>query len=140
MEGLYRRHKDHLAGYGSHKAFRQHYSNGETTTDGPKYHEAVLGMYFEAGREALRVLKANGVLIVKCQDEVSANRQRLTHVEIINRYESDGFYTKDIFVVVRSNRPVVSRLKKQAHARKNHSYFLVFVKIPEGKSRRSMRF
>ena len=35
--------------------------------------------------EARRVLKPPGVLIVKCQDEVSANRQRLTHVEIINR-------------------------------------------------------
>jgi hypothetical protein len=49
-------------------------------------------------------------------------------------------YTKDLFVVVRRNRPGVSRLKKQAHARKNHSYFLVFVKIPKGKKPQSMRF
>ena len=79
-------------------------------------------------------------MIVKCQDEVSANRQRLTHVEIINFYESIGFYTKDLFIVVRPNRPGVSRLKKQAHARKNHSYFVVFVKIPDGKTRESMRY
>ena len=32
------------------------------------------------------------------------------------------------FVVVRTNKPSVSRLKKQQHARKNHSYFLVFQK------------
>jgi len=140
MEGLYRRSESHLAGSGSHKAFREHYSNGQETTDGPKYHDAVLDMYFRAGREAYRVLRENGVLIVKCQDEVSANRQRLTHVEIIVEYESLGFYTKDLFVLVRPNRPVVSRLKKQAHARKNHSYFLVFVKIPRGKTRESMRF
>ena len=95
---------------------------------------------FARATEARRVLKPNGVLIVKCQDEVSANRQRLTHVEIINRYEANGFYTKDLFVVVRRNRPAVSRLKKQAHARKNHSYFLVFVKLPAGKRRESMRF
>ena len=37
-------------------------------------------------------------------------------------------YTKDLFVIVRSNRPVISHLKKQVHARKNHSYFLVFIK------------
>jgi DNA modification methylase len=140
MEGLYRRSEDHLAGQGTHKAFREHYSNGEKTTSGPKYHDAVLDMYFKAGREAHRVLKENGVLIVKCQDEVSANRQRLTHVEIINEYESIGFYTKDLFVLVRTNRPGISRLKKQSHARKNHSYFLVFVKIPKGKTRMSMRF
>lgn len=139
MEGLFRRERSHLAGSGSYKAFRDHYSNGDATHGGPKYHEAVLAIYRDAGKEALRVLKANGVLIVKCQDEVSANRQRLTHVEIINDYEQIGFYTKDLFVLVRTNRPAISRLKKQSHARKNHSYFLVFVKIPPGKRRESMR-
>ncbi len=139
MEGLFRRQKSHMAGAGSHSAFRRHYSNAEATNGGPKWHDAVLDLYFKAGAEARRVLRENGVLIVKCQDEVSANRQRLTHVEIINHYESIGFYTKDLFVVTRTNHPGVSRLKKQAHARKNHSYFLVFVKIPVGK-RGSMRF
>jgi DNA methylase len=140
MEGLFRRAGSQLAGGGSHAAFRDHYSNGKRTVGGPKYHEAVLDLYVRAGAEAHRVLKPQGVLIVKCQDEVSANRQRLTHVEIINAYEASGFYTKDLFVVVRQNRPAVSRLKKQAHARKNHSYFLVFVKMPAGKRRESMRF
>uniref|UniRef100_A0A6M3XFW6 Putative methyltransferase n=1 Tax=viral metagenome TaxID=1070528 RepID=A0A6M3XFW6_9ZZZZ len=140
MEGFYRRAKDHLAGGGSHGAFRKHYSNGDATTKGPKYHAAVVDMYFRAGQEARRVLKNGGVLIVKCQDEVSANRQNLTHVEIINEYERMGFYTKDLFVVVRLNRPGITRLKKQVHARKNHSYFLVFIKIPPGKKKESMRF
>ena len=63
-----------------------------------------------------------------CQDEVSANTQRLTHVELITGYESLGFYCKDLFVLVRANSPAVSRLKTQVHARKNHSYFLVFDK------------
>jgi tRNA G10 N-methylase Trm11 len=128
MEGLYRKDKDHLAGSGSHAAFRKTYSNGDTTEDGPKWHGAVLDMYIRAGREAYRVLKPGGVLIVKCQDEVSANTQRLTHVEIINRYEDMGLYAKDLFVVVRTNAPCITRLIKQVHARKNHSYFLVFVK------------
>jgi hypothetical protein len=85
-------------------------------------------MYFRAGREAFRVLRHEGILIVKCQDEVSANKQWLTHVEIINEYQRMGFYTKDLFVVIRPNKPSISRLKRQVHARKNHSYFLVFVK------------
>ncbi|GIK58183.1 MAG: hypothetical protein BroJett015_38460 [Chloroflexota bacterium] len=85
-------------------------------------------IYFRAGAEAYRVLHPGGVLITKCQDEVSAGKQWLTHVEIINKYEEMGFYTKDLFVVVRNNKPGVSRLKQQIHARKNHSYFLVFVK------------
>lgn len=128
MEGLYRRERGHLAGSGSHAAFRETYSNGGATNGGPKWHGAVLDMYFRAGAEAFRVLRNGGVLIVKCQDEVSANTQRLTHVEIINHYEGVGFYAKDLFVVVRSNSPCITRLKNQVHARKNHSYFLVFVK------------
>jgi hypothetical protein len=133
MEGLFRKSKDHLAGSGTHKAFRKAYSNGATVEENsPKWHAAVLDLYFKAGEEAKRVLKIGGTFIVKCQDEVSANRQNLTHVELINKYESEGFYTKDLFVVVRQNKPVISRLKKQVHARKNHSYFLVFVKTPNG--------
>jgi DNA modification methylase len=140
MEGLLRNNKDHKAGSNSHSSFREYYSNGdETNKGGPKWHGAVTDLYYKAGEEAFRVLKENGVMIVKCQDEVSANRQWLTHVEIINHYEKLGFYTKDLFVIVRQNRAVIARLKKQVHARKNHSYFLVFIKIPKGKKRSSMR-
>jgi hypothetical protein len=131
MEGLFRRDREHLAGAGTHAAFRGSYSDGTATgpTDGPRYHDAVLDLYLRAGVEARRVLRNHGVLIVKCQDEVSANRQRLTHVELINAYAEAGFYCKDLFVVVRQNRPVVARLLRQEHARKNHSYFLVFIRL-----------
>lgn len=140
MEGLFRRSKEHLAGTGTYAAFREHYSNGDAAeTNAPKWHAAVLDLYFAAGVEAFRVLKEQGILIVKCQDEVSANRQNLTHVEIINEYERLGFYTKDLFIVVRQNKPSISRLKKQVHARKNHSYFLVFIKVPAKANRKVIR-
>jgi hypothetical protein len=140
MEGLFRKKTSHMAGSGTHAAFRENYSDSTASTeDGPKWHGAVLDLYFKTAKEAHRVLKPNGVFIVKCQDEVSANRQNLTHVEIINEYESQGFYTKDLFIVVRQNRPVVATLNKQVHARKNHSYFLVFIKIPAGKNRKQMK-
>ena len=126
MEGFYRNAPSQKAGGGSYAAFREHYANGDERPRGGKWHAAVIEFYREAGAEARRVLREGGVLIVKCQDEVSANRQWLTHVEIINDYAKMGFYAKDLFVVVRANKPAVSRLKKQVHARKNHSYFLVF--------------
>jgi hypothetical protein len=130
MEGLHRREAAHLAGMGTHAAFRDRYSNGAARPGAPRYHDAVLDLYQRAGAEAHRVLRPGGVFIVKCQDEVSANRQRLTHVELINHFEQHGFRTKDLFVVVRPNRPAVSRLLRQVHARKNHSYFVVFVRRP----------
>lgn len=128
MEGLYRRTKDALAGSGTHRAFQEAYSNGSVRAEGSgrKYHDAVLEAYLSVIPEAKRILRPSGRFIVKCQDEVSANRQKLTHVELIWAYEAHGFYCKDLFVVVRRNAPVVSRLLKQEHARKNHSYFLVF--------------
>lgn len=134
MEGFYRKQNDQKAGSGTHSAFSQAYSNGDernsdtTNTGTKKWHAAVTDMYFKAGLEAYRVLNKKGILIVKCQDEVSAGKQWLTHVEIINQYEEYGYYTKDLFVVVRTNKPAISRLIKQIHARKNHSYFLVFIK------------
>lgn len=130
MEGFYRRQKEQVGGTGTHHSFRRAYSSGIGNEKGEtaKYHDAVTEMYIKSGFEAYRVLKDNGIYIVKCQDEVSANKQRLTHVEIITAFEQMGFYCEDIFVVVRTNKPVISRLKKQVHARKNHSYFLIFRK------------
>lgn len=136
MEGLLRNNVDHKAGTGSHAAFRAYYSNGNEKNhepDAPKWHAAVSDLYYKAGHEAARCLKPKGIAIVKCQDEVSANRQWLTHVEIINYYERLGFYCKDLFVVVRQNKASVARVLKQVHARKNHSYFLVFVKMAAGR-------
>lgn len=128
--------------HNGHQNFEQYYANNaeideqvakqiwkETNGSPPKYHEAVLDLYFRSAREAFRVLKSEGVYIVKCQDEVCANRNRFTHVEIMNELSNYGFKCEDLFVVMRNNKPGVSRLKNpQVHARKNHSYFLVFRK------------
>jgi hypothetical protein len=119
----------------NHQNFELYYHNNGTENPTVKYHEAVLDLYFKGSAEAYRVLKPNGILIVKCQDEVCANRQRLTHVEIINELETKGYIVEDLFVLLRTNRPGVSRILKQNHARKNHSYFLVFRKPKPTKTR-----
>ncbi|WP_255479124.1 DNA methyltransferase [Natronomonas sp. LN261] len=128
-EGFFRKNKEMLAGGdGSHQQFRESYSNGEVLdTNGSKYHQAVLDVYYKAGIEAHRVLKEDGTFIIKTQDEVSANTQELTHIQITNFYEGElDFYTKDLFVTVRSNKPAVSGMNTQVHARKNHSFFMIY--------------
>lgn len=120
----------------THSPFEQHYRNNRSGNQtASKYHEAVLDLYRDAGQEAHRVLQNRGVFIVKCQDEVCANRQRFTHIEIIEMYAKMGFIAEDLFVIVRRNRPGVSRMVRQVHARKNHSYFLVFWKYAGGNDR-----
>lgn len=126
-------HTPGASAHQGHQNFEAYYRNNKASSD-KKYHDAVLDLYFEAAKEAKRVVKAGGVYIVKCQDEVCANTQRLTHVELINELATYGFICEDLFVVMRTGKPGVSRLLTQAHARKNHSYFLVFIK-PQGKKK-----
>jgi hypothetical protein len=75
-----------------------------------------------------RVLKQDGVLIFKCQDTVSSGKQYLSHVHIINKAEEVGFYSKDLFILTAKNRIIGHNHQVQKHARKFHSYFLVFIK------------
>ena len=120
-----------------HNQFEAHYRNNATgNRTESKYHEAVLDLYRDGGKEAFRVLRDRGVFIVKCQDEVCANRQRFTHVEIMAEYEKMGFVAEELLVIIRNNRPGVSRVVQQVHARKNHSYFLVFWKSDGGGKKR----
>jgi DNA methylase len=119
--------------HNGHQNYEQYYRNNGTENPASKYHEAVLDLYFSAAKEAYRVLRDGGIFIVKCQDEVCANRQRFTHVEIMAECEKRGFISEDLFVVLRHNNPGMSRVKRQAHARKNHSYFLVFWKASPSK-------
>lgn len=123
MEGMFREaHQQPL----QHGDFRARYSQSlSDDSPGPKYHQRVLALYESALVEALRVLKPRGIAIVKCQDEVSNHRQWFTHVEILLAMQEGGFRMEDLFVVVRPDRPSVGRIKKQVHARKRHSYFLV---------------
>jgi hypothetical protein len=134
MEGLLRPKAETRGGQGSHGALRTFYDSGGggAGPGGGRWHQAVLDLYLDAAREARRVLRDHGILIVKCQDEVSANRQELTHVQIVCGLAALGFYARDLFVLVRSNAPGIARLLRQVHARKNHSYFLVFQKVPDG--------
>jgi len=113
----------------NHQNYESYYRNNSAGNgSGKKYHEAVLDLYFKAADEAHRVLKGEGIYIVKCGDEVCANQQRLTHVELITELTQKGFIIEDLFVLLRNNRPGVSRIVRQVHARKNHSYFLVLRK------------
>lgn len=84
--------------------------------------------YIESLREFYRVLKEKGILIFKCQDKISSGKQYLSHVFIINEAIKIGFYPKDLFILLAKNRIIANWQRNQKHARKYHSYFLVFEK------------
>lgn len=85
-------------------------------------------LYVPAIQEFYRILKPSGLLVFKCQDSVGRQRQHLTHVDVVGWAQDVGFYAKDMFVLVNTNVLMDPRWENQQHARKAHSYFLVFVK------------
>ena len=78
--------------------------------------------------EFYRILKPEGILVFKCQDTIENSSQYLSHVEIINHAYSTGFYPLDLFILVANNRLMSPSQAIQQHARKYHSYFIVFKK------------
>ena len=90
--------------------------------------QALHQMYWDSLKEFWRILKPGGILIFKCQDKVSSGKQYMTHVYTINMAEDIGFYTLDLFVLGVESRLVADWQRNQKHARKFHSYFLVFQK------------
>lgn len=89
--------------------------------------------YSECIQEFYRILEFHGILIVKCQDTVSSGKQWFSHVYLMNEAEKIGFYTQDLFILTAKSRIIGHNHKKQKHARKFHSYFLVFKKQKQTK-------
>lgn len=113
----------------SHSDFSSRYGNhGGTGYKGKYYHAAVEAIYQDGLQEAWRVLRPGAIQITKCADEVSSHKQHLTHCNIVNFASKLGFEPLDLFVVIRLDKPHGKLIKKQEHARKNHSFFLIFKK------------
>ena len=95
---------------------------------GFRYMADLWAWYDKCLSEFYRLLPSKGILIFKCQDTISSGKQWFSHVHIINVAEQLGFYTKDLFILLAKSRLIGHNHSNQKHARKFHSYFLVFEK------------
>lgn len=86
--------------------------------------------YYSTLQEAHRVLQDNGILIVKCQNTISSGKQHFSHFFLIKSAIELGFYPKDEFILLNKSKITSfgGRWKKQRHAMKHHSFFLVLEK------------
>lgn len=101
------------------------YRNAETTKG--LGHAAVMQLYEESMAEAKRILKRNGLLLVKCQDEIESARQRWSHIEVYDIARRLSMVIQDLFVLTQKQNPTIQSTD-QRHARRNHSYMWVFKK------------
>jgi len=78
-------------------------------------------------KEAYRVLKPRGKMVVKCQDIIHNHKMHCTHANVIQW--AQGFRLADMFVLpAKSRMPLKAAShgrQTQRHARIWHSYFLV---------------
>jgi hypothetical protein len=100
------------------------YQNGATTPNAT--HADIIKLYRKGMIEAFRVLKAGGQMWIKIKDEIESGKQCFSHLEICDIAKIIGMSRKDMFVLVTS--PPANRWGAQIHARKNHSFLLIFEK------------
>ena len=113
--------------HAGHQNYESYYGNNRAPASDYKYHDAVLRLYMEGIDEAQRVVKRAGTLIVKCQSQVCANQMRVTGAELVHFLVGRGWTVTDEIVVVSTNKPGISRMKRQQHSRRKHSTFIVAV-------------
>jgi hypothetical protein len=81
--------------------------------------------------ELYRITKEGGLVVMKTQDTVSGGKNHLTHVMVIQMGLAIGFYPRDLFILTAKGRisSFGAKWHKQEHARKFHSYFIIFEKV-----------
>lgn len=84
--------------------------------------------YYTSLQEFYRILRPGGLLAFKCQDMVTGGRNYPVHAWVIEWATENGFRFQDIFILGNKNVLLAPNLANQQHARKSHSYFLVFRK------------
>lgn len=88
-------------------------------------HSEIVELYFKGLKELNRVVKPDGYILVKTQDEVCGCKQQWTHIEIYDfATQVLGMYGKDLIHLVNTRKPKINY--KQQHSRKIVSYLWIF--------------
>lgn len=101
----------------------ERYRNHEVTAG--YSHQQILDLYGAGLKEAARVLRPKGRVLVKCMDSIESGQQRWAHISIREIAQQLGFTAIDMLVVATRARRT-TRWAQQFHAHKSHSYLWVF--------------
>ena len=117
----------YVFGAGGKDMLDKQYGNNEYRKQGSPGPDAVVELFRSGISEANRLLKNDGILIVKCMDFISGGKQQRISIRVLEEAIDRGLTDEDLFVLHQSGNPIM-RHNYQLHARKNHSYFWVFRK------------
>lgn len=85
-------------------------------------------MYKDSLKEFYRILNIGGYLFFKCQDYTDS-KTTMTHCLVWKWAIEQGFYPKDLFILVANRGRIFNPKLKQRHTRKFHSYWWVFQRL-----------
>lgn len=89
----------------------------------------VLALYEGALKEAARVVKRGGRVLVKCQDLSYNHRLHLVTLDVMRLMVESGFEFADQFILANATRLTSSVWKTQERARRAHSVMWVGVRV-----------
>jgi len=91
--------------------------------------EELNNLYFEGIREAKRILRLSGILIVKVQDNVSSGKKLWITDSVYHVGVSLGFHPMDRMIQVAATEPLMPwQVKQQRHFRARESFYWVMRK------------
>ena len=61
--------------------------------------EELKSNYYKSLKELYRISDDNGIVVMKCQDQVSGGKNYFTHSMVMSMVNQIGFYTKDLFIL-----------------------------------------
>jgi hypothetical protein len=93
----------------------------------------VCDLYEAALKEAARVVKVGGRVLVKCQDLSYGHRLHLFSLDVLRLMVSAGFEFADQFILVNESRLSSGAWEKQERARRAHSVLWVGVRVESRK-------
>jgi hypothetical protein len=94
--------------------------------DGPRSKRDLFANHHQAMREARRVLRPGGWLLVKCADAVSSGRRVWLRDFVVDIGRALGFTKYDELVHYSRTGPQPNDDREQKHARRAHSFLVIF--------------
>lgn len=108
------------------KDFNTRFGLGERSSKEHGYSFAYLYPLFV--KEAMRVLKPDGVLLCKIADYIHNHRYQWAHLELTQAAVAEGFCACDCIIKVRKAPIIDPKWAVAHHSRRHHCYWLVFRK------------
>lgn len=86
--------------------------------------------YYNTLKELYRILKKDGIVIMKLQNTISSGKQHFSHFYTLKSALEIGYYPVDEFILLSKGKMTSfgGRWNTQRHAMKYHSFFLVLKK------------